>query len=192
MIETLLAVIAGLIGYGIYQNRRSVNVSTPSPTPIKVPTSNTLDIPHYITFQKYSEKWNVPLRLFIAIVETESNFDRYAINPEVLADKKKGRDVDSVGLGQILWPDTAKVLANRVGVALNRKEDLFDADLNLNLAGNLLNELLRRFPTKDAIGFNSETAAAYNAGKPIYKEGKLINQSYVDKARRNWIKYGGI
>lgn len=194
MIESILVVIAGLIGYQILQNRRS-GVSSPvqPPTnPAHIVDDGDSSIPYFILFQKYAAKWKIPLRLFVAIVETESNFDAKAFNPEVIADKKRGRDVNSVGLGQILFPDTARVLADRVGITINSETDLYDADKNLNLTANFINELLRRYPKTDAYGFHSEAVASYNAGKPIYQDGKLINQTHVDKARRNWFKYGGL
>jgi len=85
--------------------------------------------------------------LLKAIVEVESGFD-----PNAVRDEGGGRL--SIGLGQILWPDTAQALGFP-GPA----EGLQDPWVNLNLSAQLLRELMDRFGTVPA------AISHYNCGR---------------------------
>lgn len=136
-------------------------------------------------FRRYATSWGVPARLGVAIVAVESSFNPRAINHEEAADKRKGHNVDSVGLGQILYPDTATSL--QPGIKL---DDLFDPEVNLNLTFKLLAGLIRAYPGKEPDGFNARAVAAYNAGSVRFSaDGTFVNQSYVDKVHRAWRGY---
>ena len=82
---------------------------------------------------------NVHPALLKAIVEVESNY-----NPDAMRDEGSGRV--SVGLAQILWPDTAQGLGFPGTV-----DQLKDPMTNLYLAGRLLRELLDRHGTVPAV-----------------------------------------
>lgn len=127
----------------------------------------------------------MPARLMKAIVSVESSFNPLAVNSEQAADKRLGRDVDSIGLGQILFPDTARSLRPGIG-----RDELLDPSTNLSLAFDLMAGLLRTWPTMDDEGFPARAVAAYNAGAPRYQaDGTLKNQGYVDKVKGRWRFY---
>lgn len=149
-------------------------------SPYEIPFANLFDV---IAFTM-----GVPRRLMIAIVAHESGFNPRAVNLETAADKRKGRNVDSIGLAQILWPDTAKALSPNV-----QREDLFDPYVNLSLQALLLRELLLRFPSKLFDGFPADAVAAYNAGSPRKVSGssEYVNQGYVNAVHAQWRKYNG-
>ena len=91
--------------------------------------------------------------LLKAIVEVESGFD-----PNAVRDEGNGRL--SIGLGQILWPDTAQALGFP-GPA----ERLQDPWVNLNLSAQLLRELMDRFGTVP------HAISHYNCGRcPVDRE----------------------
>jgi len=91
--------------------------------------------------------------LLKAIVEVESGFD-----PNAVRDEGNGRL--SIGLGQILWPDTAQALGFP-GPA----ERLQDPFVNLNLSAMLLRELMDRHGTVP------HAISHYNCGRcPVERE----------------------
>lgn len=141
--------------------------------------------PYSIIFQRIAKNWNIPLRDIVAIVDVESEFEPKAINYEKKADIIKGHDVDSIGLGQILYPDTALALDPAA-----TRDKLMQPEYNLNLVGKLWNQLLRRYPKRSSDGFAGEATAAYNAGSARYNsEGFFVNQNYVDKVRSKYNKW---
>lgn len=141
--------------------------------------SNPVNIPFWELFDKWSGKMDVPWRVMVSLVQAESAFRPNAVNSESAADRRLGRDVESIGLGQILYPDTARGLDPNVN-----RNDLFDPDTNLRLVAMLLKELLRRFPQHDEDGFPNDAVSAYNAGVPTSK-----NSVYVQRVRGFWEKY---
>src|SRR5262245_28105159 len=72
--------------------------------------SATRHPPYDSLFLKYAAKYGFPVADIVAIVDWESGFNPRAVNSETEADARKGRDVESIGLGQILYPDTARGL----------------------------------------------------------------------------------
>jgi Soluble lytic murein transglycosylase and related regulatory proteins (some contain LysM/invasin domains) len=181
MIELILVAIAGLLGVQILQNKKTKTSDSPIP---EVSVTERPSVPYGILFERYSSKYNVPIRLMVAIVDHESNFNPKAINYETKADIQKGHNVDSVGLGQILYPDTAVALD-----ITSTKDKLMQPEYNLNLTGMLLKQLLNRYPKKTIDGFHAEAVAAYNAGSARYSNGEFVNQSYVDKVRSKWFTW---
>jgi len=164
---------------------RVIEKVTPSAPPKKLP-------PYYDFFKLAAEKWKVPIRLMVATVDYESDFKTDAVNEEAEADEKWDFDVDSLGLGQILWPKTAQALAKKEKIIVKR-EDLFNPIINLNFVGSLYNELLKRYPTIESSGFPAMAVAAYNAGSAKYKaNGDFINQTYVDRVRSRWVSWKGL
>jgi len=105
--------------------------------------------------------------LLKAIVEVESGFD-----PNAVRDEGNGRL--SIGLGQILWPDTAQALGFP-GPA----ERLQDPFVNLNLSAMLLRELMDRHGTVP------HAISHYNCGRcPVERE-------YTRKVLALYEKYWG-
>lgn len=148
-------------------------------------SATNLPIPFDDLFSRYSLIHGVSKRLMVAIVSHESRFNPRAENEETEADKRKGRDVDSIGLAQILYPDTAKALRPNI-----TKEELFNPETNLKLAYELMSGLLRAYPRKDDSGFPSYAVAAYNAGSPRFTSNKVfVNQKYVDLVKKQWEKF---
>lgn len=91
--------------------------------------------------------------LLKAIVEVESGYD-----PDAVRDEGSGRV--SVGLAQILWPDTARGLG-----FTGTMDQLKDPLVNLSLAARLLRELLDRYGTVP------HAVSHYNCGRcPVYRD----------------------
>jgi soluble lytic murein transglycosylase-like protein len=144
-------------------------------------------VPYDSIFSALSVKHKVPKRLMVSIVAHESKFNASAVNRETAADRRKGRDVDSIGLCQILFPDTAQ--AYRPGIA---RELLTDPQTNLEIGYELMRDLLRRYTYRDP-EFPDRAVAAYNAGTPRFNsDGTFRNQTYVDAVKRQWEGYADV
>lgn len=140
-------------------------------------------IPYEPIFDAQAKKYAVPKRLMVAVVAHESKFDPRAVNHETAADVKRGRNVDSLGLGQVLWPDTAK----DYGIVL--RDELFDPAINLNVTARILRDKLRRYPVGLEV-FPADAVSAYNGGHSLRTSGGgFANQVYVDSVRAQWDKY---
>jgi len=178
----MLYVIAGLILLIFGTNAFSAYAAVRKPAK-KSPLNPT--IPYDILFNTYSAIHGVSKRLMVSIVRQESNFNAKAINQETEADKRKGRNVSSLGLAQILYPDTAQSL--RPGIT---ESETMIPETNLKMAYELMSGLLRAYPRKDSSGFPSYAVAAYNAGSPRFLgNGTFVNQAYVDSVRIHWENY---
>jgi soluble lytic murein transglycosylase-like protein len=163
----IIAALLLLFGSQIYASTKSSNV-TPS-------------IPYENLFNRYSSIYLVSKRLMVSVVKVESRFNPNAINEEVAADKRKGRNVSSIGLCQILYPDTA--IAFEPGIT---REALFNPDKNLD---RVMAEKLKQYGGNEVV-FAARAVAAYNAGSPRFKSnGEFVNQSYVNKVRKEWDSY---
>ncbi len=139
-------------------------------------------------FVKYSRKYNIPIRDIVSVVDYESNFNPKAVNPEEDADRRKGRNVDSIGLGMILYPDTARDYDENATPDL-----LMEPDYNLNIACHHLARQLKRYPERERSGFPAKAVASYNAGSVRYKaDGTYVNQVYVDRVRSRYDKWSGL
>lgn len=84
--------------------------------------------------------------LVVAVIRCESAFNPYAVSP-----------VGAMGLMQVM-PATGSWLAERVGLQLGRRSNLFDLELNVALGTRYLAELLRDFKSVH------HALVAYNAG----------------------------
>lgn len=97
----------------------------------------------------YEEKYNVDDELIYAVIKAESNFNNEAVSNR-----------EAVGLMQIM-EETAKDVARKNNIMLdyeNTRQDLLNADVNINIGTKYLAILLDRYK-------NMEVAlAAYNAG----------------------------
>lgn len=151
----------------------------------KLTYAATPKIPFDDLFNRKAGKYGVPKRLMVAIVAHESRFDPRAVNLETEADVKKGRDVDSLGLGQILWPDTASDL----GIAY--REALFDPETNMDGVGFILRRHIRRYGYQSGV-FPEDVVSAYNGGHSLRQGTTFANQRYVDKVREKWEEFSGV
>lgn len=117
---------------------------------------------------KYAFKYNIDPLLIKAIIKVESNFDPYALRKEYKKNKYIGI---SVGFGQILYPSTAKNLAQKYfqneDITI---EKLFDPETNIRYMTCLLAELQKRY--KNDI---KKIISAYNAGEPTKKNKNYVN-----------------
>lgn len=146
----------------------------------------TRNIPFDNLFSAKANKYGVPKRLMVALVDHESGFNPNAVNQEDSADRRFGRDVSSCGLGQILWPDTAQQFGAQA------REELFDPDFNLDIMARLLRQLIRRYPAGPT-DFPADVVSAYNAGHTLRANGGSFgNQAYVDDVRDKWEGYAGV
>ena len=183
----LLGAIALILGGNLLQQTRSnkrKDSVTPSPT-FGVTPLDLSDVPYGNMFKRSADKYNVPIRLLVSTADYESSFNPKAINYESKADIAKGHNVDSIGIGQILYPDTAKALDKNCTV-----DKLLDPDYNIDLMGQLYKQLIKRYPRRENDGFFADAVSAYNAGSVRHNsEGEYSNQSYVDKVRSKWSKW---
>lgn len=146
----------------------------------------TVTVPFRDIFERMAAKYGTPMRLMVAIVSHESGFDPRAVNRELAADASKGRDVDSLGLGQILWPDTAR------DYGVTSRESLFDPATNLDVVARVLRDKLRRYPAAPGL-FPADAVSAYNGGHSLRREGgAFANQDYVDRVRERWEAYADV
>jgi soluble lytic murein transglycosylase len=105
-----------------------------------------------------------------AIIYEESKFD-----PDVVSDK------DAIGLMQIL-PDTANVLAKKIGIDNLWRDDLFVPSINIKFGSYYFRELLDRYN-----GDVDLALAAYNAGfGAVDKANKDINN--LPRETRDFIR----
>ena len=93
----------------------------------------------------YSNAVGVDVSLFLAVIKTESGFDKTAVS-----------DKGAMGLMQLM-PSTAEFIAKKIGY--NKKVDLNNEDVNVMLGVNYLKYLLDKF------GSEEYSLWAYNAGE---------------------------
>jgi len=118
----------------------------------------------------------IPWEALKAIAQIESSENHLAIN------ENEGRGRISVGLMQILYPHTLNAL-NRIYHLNFSKNDLFNPEINVELAAYLINDIRGQGYTN-----LSDTIASYNAGAPHVIDGKYVNQEYVDRFFRHYDK----
>lgn len=99
-------------------------------------------------FQRTSEDTTVPQPFLLAVARQESAFDPNARS-----------QVNARGLMQLMSP-TATQVARRIGAGRPSTADLYDPDINVNLGGHHLADLLNRYDQRRPLA-----AAAYNAGE---------------------------
>ena len=151
----------------------------------KAASAATPTIPFDDIFNRKAGKYGVPKRLMVAIVAHESRFDPRAVNLETKADVRKGRNVDSLGLGQILFPDTASDLG------ITYREALFDPETNLDGVGFILRRHIRRYGYTAGV-FPDDVVSADNRG-PTRRSGTTVgNQDYVNKVRAKWGEFANV
>lgn len=97
--------------------------------------------------QDYCTRRNLNKNLILAIIREESNYDRQAHSY-----------ANAYGLMQII-PGTASEIADDLGIHFSRPENLYDAELNINMGTYYLRKLLNHYD--DTIEY---ALAAYNAG----------------------------
>jgi soluble lytic murein transglycosylase len=90
--------------------------------------------------------------LVVAVIRCESSFNNYAVS-----------HVGAMGLMQVM-PDTGTYLADRAGFKLQRRTNLFDSELNVELGTAYLADLIERF------GSPERALVAYNAGPGLAKK----------------------
>lgn len=124
--------------------------------------------------QEMGQKYGVEPALIKAHIKQESNWDVNASRYEV----HKGDA--SWGLMQLLLA-TARQVLNDPNLTTTQ---LVQPRINIEAGTKFIAQNLSRFGNmRDAI-------AAYNAGSPrIGKDGKYVNQDYVDKVTRNYEMY---
>lgn len=129
---------------------------------------------------------NLPWELVAAIVLTESSFDPWAVryepqykylvgSEETLSATERTTQMMSWGLMQVMG-----------GVARERglKGPLSQlCEPTIGLTYGMLH--LARYRTRHPASW-ADTIASYNAGRPIMRDGKYLNQGYVDKVLSRW------
>jgi len=117
-----------------YFDTRGVNLS---PRELKAVSEAILEV---------SDRYRIPPRMIIALIETESSFDKNAVS-------EKG----AVGLMQLL-PSTAADVARDLQIEWDGEHQLHDPGLNIEMGAFYLNQLIERFDDMDL------ALAAYNMG----------------------------
>jgi len=123
--------------------------------------------------ERWSTYFGLDSGLVTAIIKTESGGNKYAFRYE-------GKGRVSIGLMQILYPSTFRYLNSKVGNQFNFFS-LFNPNKNIFLGCFYLSILSEKYSDTDDI------IASYNAGKPIQKYGRYINQTYVNKVRSYYV-----
>jgi len=134
-----------------YFDTRLVNLS---PRELKVISESIL---------KVSDKYQISPQMIIALIETESSFDKNAIS-------EKG----AVGLMQLL-PSTAADVARDLKIEWEGAHLLHDPGLNIEMGAFYLNQLIERFDDMDL------ALAAYNMGPGRVEE---IERLGLEKPKR--------
>jgi hypothetical protein len=114
-----------------------------------------------------SRRFRLDPVVVLGVIQVESRFDPFAVSP-------KG----AMGLMQ-LRVDTARPLAEELGVVLTADEDLFEIETNILLGACYLRELLDRFGNLD------DALAAFHAG-PSFVEARRqeslpVSLAYPDR-----------
>lgn len=110
-----------------------------------------------------SDAYQISPRMIIALIETESSFDKNAVS-------EKG----AVGLMQLL-PSTAADVARDLHVEWDGAHQLHDPELNIEMGAFYLNQLIERFDDMDL------ALAAYNMGPGRVEE---IERLGLEKPKR--------
>ncbi|MDH5541535.1 MAG: lytic transglycosylase domain-containing protein [Nitrospinota bacterium] len=122
-----------------------------------------------------SEEHNIDPVLILAVIRTESNFQRFAVS-------HKG----AVGLMQLL-PPTASYVADKANVAYYHEGNLYDSRKNIALGTYYLSKLLQQF------GNVRLALEAYNRGPASIskdlKRRKRIKYYYADKVLHHYREY---
>lgn len=111
----------------------------------------------------YAEQYRVPPALVLAVMQTESGFDKDAVS-----------SADARGLMQIT-PETFEWLQSKTGETLGT-DALFDPDTSIRYGTLFLSILCERFADTDTV------AAAYNAGMNAVTRW-LADPTYSDDGR---------
>jgi hypothetical protein len=137
--------------------------------------------------------------LIKAIVQTETEFDEEAVNPEKTftiggqtfsASSSTGRrllhdfianggDPASLGVNPSLGLAQVRVSTGRFFIPGLEAKELFDPQTNLTACARFLNQLSDQ-------GIRLDTIDAYNVGEPRVKSGELRNLPYRDKVNKNY------
>lgn len=130
--------------------------------------------PFEAIIDRFARKHRVESALIKAIIQAESSWEPGAVN------ENEGRGRSSIGLMQILFPDTAK----RLGIS--SKDQLLIPEVNVDAGARLLADIQKRHSALNDI------IASYNAGRPkLNSDGTYVNQSYVDRVKSFYRIYGG-
>lgn len=120
----------------------------------------------------YSSKHRIRPAIVSAVIHQESNW-----NPNAFREEPKVKDA-SRGLGQILL-GTARQYGYK-----GTPEGLFDPATNVDWTAYILISLWNKYKN------NAEMFSAYNAGTPKRKKnGKFVNQEYVDSVTEYYKRY---
>ena len=95
----------------------------------------------------YSEEFCVAPALVLAVINTESGFNRFAVS-------NRG----AIGLMQIM-PSTAKMIAQDLGIENFTESELYNAETNIRFGCYYISYLQNKFISTDEVLF------AYNAGE---------------------------
>jgi soluble lytic murein transglycosylase len=107
--------------------------------------------------QHYATRFHVDPLLVLAVIQVESRFDPVAVS-----------EGGAMGLMQ-LRGDTARELAEDLGLSWKGDEQLFDPETNVMLGCAYLSQLTRRFGDVDA------ALAAYSSGPGLVEARRDVN-----------------
>lgn len=139
---------------------------------------------------KYSEMYNVNPAMLASVIDIESNYNISTIS-----------NAGAVGLMQLL-PSTAYEVAQKIGIEITY-EDLFDADVNIQIGAYYLRYLLDLFD-----GIETNALSAYNWGLKNVRSwlilgnynsnGEIVDipvtetKNYLDKYKKSYFVYSKI
>ncbi len=115
---------------------------------------------------EYSSEYDIDAYLMMAMINTESDFDKEAVSP-----------VGAKGLMQ-LTESTAKWIAEIVGDTDFVVDDLYDPETNIKMGSWYINYLKEKFDTTELV------LAAYNAGPGNVNQ--WLNDSTISKDGKDY------
>lgn len=128
-------------------------------------------IEHFGIASKYSKIYNIDTYLIMAIIKTESNFEKKATSKK-----------DAMGLMQ-MTPSTGEWVAEKLNISNFNKEMLLDEETNIKFGCWYINDL------KNEFGIQDNYLAAYNAGRGNVRKWLSDKKYSIDGKKLNYIPF---
>ena len=136
--------------------------------------------PYWSQIKKFSNQAGIDPYFALAIMREESHFDTKALSSS-----------NAMGLMQLM-PATAKEVAKRKKIKLEKKEDIFKQNINIKLGIFYLGQLAKRFQSELIYTAGSYNAGPHNMKKWIKRWNGIPLDNFVEEIpfneTRNYVK----